>query len=438
MQTNTDWIPAILMLSVGAVIGIVLMWRVLSAKRAERAEAIVPDVEDLELRDLHAKRDALIQQLRELEDTAVKMTPEQLAHERHDLEIEAARVLRDIDRHVTAEAKAKAAVDEDAAPAAVAMTPKQKGLAWALGIVAVVAVLTLVVWQSASTRGEGEGITGGTGMMGGGGQAAQPDAELQQLQAAVQNDPTNVEAKLDLARAYMMREDLMSVFNLTQLVLQEEPGNARALSYEAIVRLAMGQADVAEKMLDQAIKTNPDLLEARVHMALVHVQTGKFDAAEKDIAEIEKKDKREADALRGLVAQAKQAAAAAPAMGMGGGAPMQAGGAAGGSGKQVSGLLDVDAVARAKVAPGSVIFVILRPSGGGSALAVAKLQASSFPMAFNVGEMQSMSGDPLPAKVRVEARVDADGNPMSKTPTDPIGFVDNVDVGATDVAVVMK
>ena len=48
----------------------------------------------LDARDLVARRDALLQQLRELEDTAAKRTPEQLALERYALELEAARALR--------------------------------------------------------------------------------------------------------------------------------------------------------------------------------------------------------------------------------------------------------------------------------------------------------------------------------------------------------
>ena len=44
----------------------------------------------LDQRDLEARRDALLQQLRELDDTASKRTPEQLARERYALELQAA------------------------------------------------------------------------------------------------------------------------------------------------------------------------------------------------------------------------------------------------------------------------------------------------------------------------------------------------------------
>ena len=35
----------------------------------------------------------------------------------------------------------------------------------------------------------------------------------------------------------------MGVFDQTQAVLEKQPRHARALSYQALVRLAMGQAD---------------------------------------------------------------------------------------------------------------------------------------------------------------------------------------------------
>lgn len=432
MQTNTDWVPAIVMLAVGAVLGIALVWRTVAAKRAERA-TLEPEV-DLELRDLHGKRDALIRQLRELEDTGVKLTPEMLSHERHEIELEAARVLRDIERHVRVADHAMA--EREGAPAAAGMTPAQKGLAWAGGSLVVLAILGVVVWQSASQRAPGEGITGGPGMGGGTDAAAsapaQNDVEILKLQAALQDDPENLELRLDLANAYLMREDLMSVYNMTQYVLQKQPGHPRAQAYEAIVHLAMGQGDVAERMLNDAVTTKPDLSIGWIHLALVHIQLGKFDLAEKDIETVAKLDPREADALRGIVQQVRAQGAGSPAM------PAAQPAAASGA-KQVSGSLVLHESLVGKVAPGSVIYVILRPAGveAGSALAVARLQTGSFPAQFTVGDLQSMGGQPLPDRVRVEARIDGDGNPMSRSADDPFGYAENVAIGTTDVKIVM-
>jgi len=42
-----------------------------------------------------------------------------------------------------------------------------------------------------------------------------------------------------------------------------------------------------------------------------------------------------------------------------------------------------------------------------------------------------MMGQTLPAQFRVEARLDADGDPMTKPPTDPSAMQDGVAPGAT-------
>src|SRR6266851_9485965 len=86
---GVDWIPALAVLSAG-VLGAGLLWRVFAgSRRVARTSASVP----LQVRDLAGKRDALLRQLRELEDTASKRTPEQLARERYALELEAAKAL---------------------------------------------------------------------------------------------------------------------------------------------------------------------------------------------------------------------------------------------------------------------------------------------------------------------------------------------------------
>ena len=38
-------------------------------------------------------------------------------------------------------------------------------------------------------------------------------------------------------------------------------------------------------------------------------------------------------------------------------------------------------------------------------------------------------GQPLPAKMRIEARIDSDGDPLTKDPKDPIAMQDDVVVG---------
>ena len=103
-----NWIPALAVLAAGVLLGVGLLWRVfVGSGRMARTSASGP----LQVRDLAGKRDALLGQLRELEDTASKRTPEQLARERYSLELETARVLLALDQFaLTGEAVADGAL----------------------------------------------------------------------------------------------------------------------------------------------------------------------------------------------------------------------------------------------------------------------------------------------------------------------------------------
>src|SRR5262249_24447957 len=79
-----------------------------------------------------------------------------------------------------------------------------------------------------------------------------------------------------------------------------------------------------------------------------------------------------------------------------------------------------------------VIFVIARAAGvtAGPPAAVKRLPLSAFPLTFELSSADSMMGQPLPPRLHVEARIDADGDPLTKTPSDPIAAADNVAAGS--------
>ena len=80
-----------------------------------------------------------------------------------------------------------------------------------------------------------------------------------------------------------------------------------------------------------------------------------------------------------------------------------------------------------------VIFIIVRAAGvkSGPPAAVKRLAISTFPMTVNLSSADSMMGQPLPAKMRIEARIDADGDPMTRDPKDPAGAVEGVGAGGS-------
>lgn len=129
-----------------------------------------------------------------------------------------------------------------------------------------------------------------------------------------------------------------------------------------------------------------------------------------------------------------------PMMG-GGAAPMAGGMAAGGGaaatgGGVVNGNVTLADGVKDKVQAGSVLFVYARKAGmdKGPPLATAKFPADSFPVKFELSQANVMlQGLSFEGDINLSARLDNDGNPMTKNPGDLVGVLPNVKVGAENL-----
>ncbi|HEV8323877.1 MAG TPA: hypothetical protein VG389_19830 [Myxococcota bacterium] len=112
--------------------------------------------------------------------------------------------------------------------------------------------------------------------------------------------------------------------------------------------------------------------------------------------------------------------AAAPAP-----APFAAAAPAGGAVGSLSGSVDIDPAQAAKVAPTDTLFIIVRNAPVGPPLAVKRIVGPAFPVSFDIGPADAMAG---PASWTggpywLAARLDKDGNAMSKNPGDVAGKI---------------
>ncbi len=108
----------------------------------------------------------------------------------------------------------------------------------------------------------------------------------------------------------------------------------------------------------------------------------------------------------------------------------------------IQGVLKVDSKLRAKATAGDVIFVIARAASEGEApgqlLAVKKLTVGAWPLPFVLdGADVMLQGTKLKGKVVVTARLDKDGDAMSKNPGDLVGSSEPVTVPASGVVVTL-
>jgi hypothetical protein len=435
---EVSWGPALAALAAGLAAGMALVWRL-------RATARVPpsasEEADVRRRDLEAHRDTLLDQLRELDDVGGDRDPELLARERDRLELQAARVLAELDRQAPAPARTPAPAP--AAPGAVdARRAARRGFTW--GIASAAAAAALVVWVSGAARPRGaDGQLTGNLPERTPGQAATPagaDPELARLQQSVAANPEDLDARLELTQAYLGRSDMMQVWEQTQEVLARSPGHPRALSYQALVRLAMGQAGAAEEQLKQAMAAAPDLLEPRLHLSLVYMRTGRQAEADAVLDEAGRRFPAQKAALERLRTEMKAAEQGVEPM-----APVDhpdVGAAAGGlprpGGARVSGQIELDP-ARGAAPAGSIVFVTARAAGQseGPPLAVKRLPAA-FPLSFTLGAEDSMMGQELPQELRLDVRLDTDGDPMTRAAGDATARIDPVRLGQDGLRVRLR
>ncbi|MGZ8781073.1 MAG: tetratricopeptide repeat protein [Thermoanaerobaculia bacterium] len=435
MNEPTDWASAIAILAGGLFLGALIVF-FFSRRKSSSPASVIPD---LERKDLEAKRDSLVAQLRALDEENVE--------ERMRLETETADVLRKLDN--APQAPLPAAQPKGEGPGETtrpAMNPAMKGFLWGAGSFAALAGLAFLVMNQATPRQEGGSLTGDIPMAQQ--QASQTNPIVMQLEAAVQKDPNNLQLRNDLAQAYLETDNLMAVFEQTKVVLAKSPTDSRALTFQALVRMAMGEAEAATQMLQQATKSDPRNLDAWVSLAWVYVQQKKLDEAEKMIAEAAKQSPNDKARLEDVFRQMKAQAAGAPAEPTpaqiasgelpaghppidGAPAPAQAPAArpaAPADGKSVSVTLELDPAAAQK---SGVLFVMARNPMGGPPVAVKRMQVASFPITFDFGSADSMMGQPLPDKFRLEARLDSDGDAATKPPTDPSAIQNDVAPGTT-------
>jgi len=403
MNAPTDWISAIAILAAGLIIG-VLFVVLFNRKKSAHIHT------DLAQKDLEAKRDALITQLRALPDDAVD--------ERARLERETADVLRKLDQHTPPADPAPAT----AQPRNRATTsPAVTGFLWGAGSFAALAALAYFVMQSATPR---EQQTAPMAQQPSNPATQQPDPGLIQLETAVQKDPNNLALRNDLAQAYLERDNLMAVFDQTKFVLERNPSDSRALTFQALVRMAMGEADTAAKMLQAAIRSDPKNLDGWVALAWVHAQSNRMSDAEAAIAEAIKVSPNDRARLMEVLQQMKTHATQPAAAELPPDHPPLAPANAAGGNVRITLSLATAAP------PRGVLFVIARGPGGGPPVAVKRLAAGSFPITLDLGQADSMMGQQLPATFRIEARLDSDGDPLTKPASDPSAFVDGVVPGA--------
>jgi tetratricopeptide (TPR) repeat protein len=424
MQFNEiDWTPILLAIALGAAIGVAL---VVNALR--RRGAVKPADPQLLLRDLEGQRDALVLQIRELDDADDKLTVEEIQRTRYELELKLASTLREIGGTAVAVKNVRSAppavaplVDEEEVLSADGYRTA-RGFLWGIAGAAAIAALAVFVLQTAEPK-EPQPAMAGTQQAG-----ILSDSQLAEIQAAVSAHPDDLDLRVELAKAYLLRNDMMAVWNETKYVLDRSSDHPRALSYAALVKFQMGEHDAAIEMLQTALKKDPSLVDGWIHLAIVLNEIGRHGDAKALIAEAKQKRPDQAQVFDSLLAEIEMRAHPEQAPAMASLDPAAA----------VGGIVQVGNGAAAPAANAS-LFLIARDAAApaGPPVAVKRMAISGFPLQFQLDGRDSMMGQPLPAKMIIEARIDTDGSPALSA-GELSGTAPNVQLGTTDLQIVLQ
>lgn len=408
MTESTDWASALAILAAGLVLG-TLFIVMLRRKKGPAGAAANSRLE------LEARRDVLIEQLR---DEAVD------AEERMRLERETAEVLRELDQAGPA---AEPVVVRRANPA-------MKGFLWGVASTVAVAGLAFYVYASAEKKpGTAEPMQAQQASAVPGMQAG----PLQQLEEAVRADPDNVNHRIALAKIYFENDNLMGTFEHTKAALAKDPNEPRALTYNAIVRMAMGQNDEAKAMLEKSSKIEPKLIDTWVALASVRSNLGDAGGATAAIdAAIAAHPDQKARLLEVLeairkrkvepVPESPHATMPDPVAVADPHASVPVAAATPDASIQLTLSLD-----KASTLKKGIVYVIARSEGAsGHPVAVKRVDAQSFPLSVEIGAADAMMGGVFPATVRLEARLDSDGDAGTSETGDPKAIADGVRTGS--------
>lgn len=189
---------------------------------------------------------------------------------------------------------------EEPATDDVSVSPPLRSPGW---IALVAAVVAVGAWYAVQPKAEAEA-------------QAQPQPQPQpesvvvdaakQLEATIRQSPDNLGARVELAKLYFDRNNMMGVFEQTQYVLDRSPDDSRALTYQAFVRIAMGQRQNAAKLLARATAVDPGLTDAWIGVAWLKTADGLPAEAEAAIAEAGRRHPEERERLARVYADMTQ------------------------------------------------------------------------------------------------------------------------------------
>lgn len=136
--------------------------------------------------------------------------------------------------------------------------------------------------------------------------SGQSAGAIQQLEAALQKDPSQQRAAAALVGLYLTNGQAPKALALAERLAQQQPANAALQNLLGNARLRNGQAEPARAAFEQALKIDPRLQPPQINLARLDAQAGRLDAAARRLAALIGSDERNIDAMLEMAALAQR------------------------------------------------------------------------------------------------------------------------------------
>jgi tetratricopeptide (TPR) repeat protein len=442
VMSANGWWWAFLVANAGVLAGNLAM-AALPASPGDSA-AVTAEGRRQDLLDSHA---TVVELLRNLEVERPKLDPADYDRQREALVAVGAAALRALEEEAPAASatgadpveavlaqlralRAEQPASFDAAVARLGLGPAEatgvsgewRGALYTLVLVAIAGGLWVSVQDSAKQRAPGMSMTGGDQPEAAAGPAGAPpaaDPRIAELQAELATNPSDLDGWNRLTELTIGVRDLATAMDANQRALALGPNDPDALVYRAVLKAFIGRVDEAIAELEAAAAAHPNHARAFIYQGLLLMERNPGAA----VVALEKAATLDdSPQLKEALAVARQRASGAPPMPPTAAPPAAAPASSGAV--LASGTVTL---APGAATAGAVLFVNLKDPAGGPPIAAVKLPPGPFPATFRISESDRLpmsAGRPLPAKLTLTARLDSDGDAMSRPETDPSATAD--------------
>jgi cytochrome c-type biogenesis protein CcmH len=246
----------------------------------------------------------------------------------------------------------------------------------------------------------------------------------------------DVPALLQEASDAFTKQEWPKAIDAVKKVLAVDPNQPEAHAYMGYILLQANHADGALMAFDKALAQQPNFPMALWGKGMALYQGKEDYAGARQVfeqllkvipagAERAEVEKILAEIPQGSQRPSQTAKTAAPST-----TPSE---------NRITGKISVDPKLKQKLAVKAVLFIIARPGGGGPPVAVKKIDNPVFPLTYSLGSENAMvQGAALAGKLMLSARLDTDGNPMTRDSGSLMGeYKTPVEAGAKNVDFVM-